>query len=723
MNNEWMAEVRRAVPVFEAARILGLRAGRQLSVGPCPLCKAEKRGAADPRLPIGCKADKWHCWVCNEGGDLLDLVSALRSGRTSRGLDTEAWSALRADCAARGWCEPFGRASSPAPARRGARSGAPIVSARQVIGKPEPEPQEPESQEPAGPPGRFAFSEAALISAERQLWEPEGAEVLAYLRDVRKFSEDTIRAWRLGAYIVADARDVVRELWVVIPLLDHREEPVNLRFRSVPGGCRYCEASEAGCSHCDRGRVRKQFRVSPGRPLPLYGAHRLSDDLASTPIIVEGELDVVALYELGWRTNVVSGTGGAKTLKEEWLDQLEPYSGFVIAYDDDKAGDEGAEPLIEKLGRYRCSRARFAHKDAGECLASGIPAEQIERAIENSEPCVGVSLRKANSYAAELERLIANPAALVGRPTGSARLDRALGGIRSGLIVITGETGSGKTSFTSWLFDQQARAGVPSLVTSFEQRPMGTIQKLLRMEVGGDFLPLTPKIREDALDAIADRPLWIVDHHGHLSWDKLKDTIQHAIRRKGVRNVMIDHLGFVVDPDCEDERRETQKIVRALSLLAEHEDVAIFLICHPSNTYVVQQRRVGIGDLKGASAIRQDMHEGWVIEQSPATTKRPWYGTWVHLDKIRSDFGASGSSVLLAFDPLAICYGDAWELTPSGKRGVRVVVPEAPAREPGPGRPRGRRERKPREAKGKQDEHPAEGAPPDEDGVDPTTGV
>lgn len=672
-DRAWIERIKATIGIEAAVSALGLKRGRMASFGPCPLCGAEKRGSLDSRPPAGVGREKgrWHCWACDEGGDVLDLVAAVRLGTRAEGLDADRWRALREACEALGWIEPSGaggraeeRVAKPSAGRRIITPGAAVASGRLRARAPSAA-AGGEPSEPWDPTIASAFV--------AKLWTDEGAAVLDYLRGVRRFSDETIRAWDLGAMISRDGTP-----WVAIPLKDRSGVVVNVRYRPVPPACAERSAGLAGCGYCEAcvsDRKTRGFRVTPGRPLPLYGSHLLPADHEIHVIVTEGELDVVALYEYGFREGVVSGTGGAGTLKDEWLDELEPYKGFVLAYDQDDAGEQGASDLAERLGRYRCSRARLPRKDAGDCLAFGLAGDEVESAINRSRGMLATEIVGAGAYADDIERLITRPGDLVGRPTGSAALDRALGGIRPGVIIVTGETGEGKTSFLTWLLFEQARMGHPSLLTSFEQSPLGTVQKLLRCELGGDFTARTEAERRGALAELDARPLTIVKHRGQMPFEELHDTIRYAVRRLGVRNVLVDHLGFVVDPDAEDERREIQVVIRALSIIAEHEGVAIFLVCHPSNQHVAQKRRVGIADLKGASALRQDAHEVWVVQKAKTTRERPWPGTWIHLDKIRSDFGASGSSVLLAFDPLAVSYADDWASTPSGRRGVRVVIP------------------------------------------------
>ncbi|MBU6287636.1 MAG: toprim domain-containing protein [Chloroflexi bacterium] len=607
-------------------------------------------------------ADDTHlkCFKCDGRFDLVDVVALVATGQSSSVAQASDWEKIRAECERRGWVRDV-----PTAAR--APHGL-LTATEALVGKRYPRPPVPDAAEPPPVGGRFAWSAGLADECAARLYSDEGGVVLRYLRDTRKLTDETIRHWGLGAYPVRIG-DRVSTWWATIPLVDHHETTVNLRFRVVPGWCGGCGGT--GCDECKTSK----YRVCHGRPLPLFGVQNLGSDLGAPVLVTEGEFDVIALWQYGYRTSVVSGTAGAGSLKDEWLDQLEPYQRIVLAYDDDEKGNEGAQKIAKALDPSRCDRMVLPRKDAGDCLAAGLPRDAIDKALHKAKSCSDVAIYGALHYADAIESMVNAPEDLRGRPTGSQRLDHALGGIRPGLIVVTGETGQGKTSFTTWLLWQQAMMGVPSLLTSFEQSPRGTVAKLLRMQMGGDWSKNTTlEQRYAALMELEQRPLRIVDHRGNMGFAAVERHIEYGVRRLGIKNVLIDHLGFVTNPDAEDERREIENIVRKLSVLAEHSGVAMFLICHPSNQHVVQKRRVGLADLKGASAIRQDAHEVWVVEAAPMSSKRNFPASYIHLDKIRSDFGQSGATIQLAYDPISIVYADTWAETPSGRAGRSVVV-------------------------------------------------
>ena len=280
-----------------------------------------------------------------------------------------------------------------------------------------------------------------------------------------------------------------------------------------------------------------------------------------------------------------------------------------------------------------------------------------------------------DDYEADIERLIQSPEDLVGRAIGSEKLDKVLGGMRPGLWVLTGETGHGKTTFGTWLCREQAMYGVPVMVTSFEQRPIGTVQKLLRGQMGGDFMKYSSEERRQALYELGQLPIYIMDHYGESTRAQVMDAIRYSVRRHNVRVVLVDHLGFLTRGSGDKERQAIEEVVRELAIIAVNDGVTIMLVCHPNRTFASQQRRVKISDLKGASAIEQDSHVGIVVERQAPRAERGFPAAKIYVDKVRSEFGSPGAHVLLPFDPLSCIFADTWDETPSGKAGLRPVIP------------------------------------------------
>ena len=716
---QWIDDLK-TTPVYEVATThLGMQGGRLRTMGPCPACNAERRGTGDPRLPLGSGRDGhgWQCHACNAKGDVVELIAMVTLQRSSAQLQGTDWATLREWAVARRLASP-GDDDAPRQGRKPQRGRPPTISTSALLAgrqagtsgtaeargdRHREAPQGPD--DPPAPAGRFSWAPALADECAAALWADTvpARQAREYLMQHRRLAEGSVRAFGLGVY-VQDGQPVLSDAgrpYVTIPLRDKLGQAVNVRFRSVPvvGTCQWCQ-SPLGCSRHrldDGTKVPgcKEYRVCTGRPLPLFGVDRLLADTSVPVLVHEGELDVVAMHTYGYTSNVVSGTAGAKTFatKDEWLDAIEPYDAVIGLFDGDKDGDEGWKALADKLGHYRTARATLPCKDAGDCLATAVPASAIERAVQQAEPMHGLAFRKVDEFQVKLETLIDHPERLRGTSTGSSKLDQLMGGWRPGVVVVTGETGTGKTTFATWSMLMQARQGHGALITSFEQEPLGTVQKLLRVQVGKDFTQVTREERADALGILGRLPLHILDHYGHLPPARLIEAIRYAKRRLGVRFFLVDHLGFLIPDEAEDERRAIEAVVRALALVAKQMEVTIFLIVHPRNDGPQpggKYNRVTMKSIKGASAIRQDADDVLVVvAEGPDTAKgkrvkRPWPQSRIYADKVRSEFGVSGGDVALAYDPGSCTYADEWAETPAGRAGLLVPRRVAPKEKPDP---------------------------------------
>ena len=670
----WIDQITDRLTVQEVASHLGVRFSARAGLSPCPACGEESRGSEDRRGPVGVRGDGkgWRCFRCDAAGDALELAVLSWTGHRVRELSPDQRAEVRSRCEGLGWCDGQDH-GGPGP-RTSSRKASPLPDQGWKVARPGSGRTVVEPEPPPEGSGPFDWRPSLPEDSVAALWSPEGANVLAYLQG-RGFLERTIREWGLGAHLLRDRSGRVVQEFLAIPVRRRDGEVVMVRFRSVPGPCLFC--SGAGCPRCKAtGKVRKVYLRTPGADSALFGVHRLDPDPTTSVVITEGELDAIALSQYGV-ANVVSGTAGAGTFREEWLDTLEPFRHFSLAYDADEQGQKGAEKVAKALGLSRCSRVELPALDAAQCLQECVSQAAIHAALDSAHPFMDVRLSRAGHYLPELEELIANPGSLRGLPTGSTKLDQGIGGWTPGLVVVTGDTAAGKTSATTWMGLEQALRGVPILLTSFEQRPIGTVQKLLRARMGGDFTTFTKAERRSAMMALDRLPLYLLDHYGNLNTAQCLQGLDYAVRRLGVRWALVDHLGFLVH-GADDERKAIEQAVRDLATFAVQRGITVVLICHPNNLSVVQQRRVQLGDLKGASAIRQDAHVGLVVERllPGRVVKHP--AAAVHVDKCRSEFGSQGARLVLFYDPEACVYGDAWEDTPMGRAGASGGFPVGP---------------------------------------------
>lgn len=620
------------------APMLGMQMGRMRSFGPCPSCGREKRGSTDKRLALGVTPNGkgWHCFKCSASGNMIDLLSKNIGGGSYKDCSEDSQKQILEWLLDRGYGTP--------------KMESKFTSSSQISQTIVREEKKPKTK--VDTTSDFRWDKDLWRQYKANLNSDAGASALEYLLNVRKFSKEMIDQYDLGTMTSKGVE------YIVIPFHDPTGTVVNMKFRSI-------------------NTEKKQYRSCTGCPQVLYSAHLTNKGNGDHIIIVEGEMDVIAMRCYGY-FNVVSATTGAGTKwSDEFLDLIERYKSFSIFYDNDDAGNTGANNLAKKIGTYRSFRVKDdVFKDANEMLVNNLPASYIQKLIDSGEAFVDTKLKRVGAYQQQIEDLVMNPTVIKGMTTGINKVDDLVGGIRAGLWVVSGDTGHGKTTFLTHLVWRQAVNQVPVLVTSFEQQPIGTVQKLLRNQVGDDFTKVTKQSRIDAFRELNKLPIHIYDHYGEIHLTEIIECIRFAARRFDVKIALVDHLGFLIKTDSNtDERQAIERAVRELATIAVQDDITIMLVCHPNNTSVNQQRRVKITDLKGASAIRQDAHIGIIVERGERDENSPFPTSNIYLDKCRSEFGQSGTRCTLAFDPLSCVYDDDWQKTPSGSKGKKIVVP------------------------------------------------
>jgi len=118
--------------------------------------------------------------------------------------------------------------------------------------------------------------------------------------------------------------------------------------------------------------ANKDFKLSKDAELIFYNLDCTIDN--DTIIIVEGEMDCLALYEAGFK-NAISVPNGAGLGKinfdfiDNCIDSFSESTKFILAVDNDKAGQNLQTELARRLGFENCSKVVFKDcKDANDCL-------------------------------------------------------------------------------------------------------------------------------------------------------------------------------------------------------------------------------------------------------------------------------------------------------------------------------------------------------------------
>lgn len=402
------------------------------------------------------------------------------------------------------------------------------------------------------------------------------------------------------------------------------------------------------------GDTDAKYDREPGCVLPLYGQDDLEGGFARA-VIVEGELDRLALRQMGCTAPVVSlPDGAAAALKEGAKAALVPFDEIVLALDADKAGDDGAVRIAGEIGRFRCRRARLPRKDAGDCLRDGVGPAEVMAAIDASAFLAESLVKPVGAWS---DVLLAPPANPRGWSTGHAGLDRLLGGYRGGEVtLLTAETGHGKTTLCIDLLRRVVEAGRGALLVPLETGGKSASRKMLSAVAGRIWDKIPSADLPECVGRLCSMPAYILDRYGDITIGLLRDEIAYAVRRHGVEFVIIDHLHFAlgVRKAGEDERLLIDAVAHAVQTTALSHGIHVILVMHPAKIRPGEdgkQRTPGIGDLKGSSGPAQFADNVAVLNRGSSGRAT------LELKKVRSELGKPGK-VDLIFDPETLRFSE-----------------------------------------------------------------
>lgn len=346
----------------------------------------------------------------------------------------------------------------------------------------------------------------------------------------------------------------------------------------------------------------------------------------SEAYIVEGEFDVLALYEIGIK-NVISVPNGANDNDNYWLNSekyLKDIKRFYIATDNDESGNNVAEKIAQRLGRYRCERVRFEGKDANDDLKAGL----LEKSIYKTEKYPVSGTFKVSDVYDKILDLYDNglPETIYPKHHCFGNLKSVFSVMRGHLVVGTGIPSHGKSNFTEWyvlnlIRDYKMKASFFSPEHHpFELHHTTFIEKTFGKNFfyGNDDCPRINKYEIAKYHDWANEKLYLTgtDNGEFPTWDWLFEKFKEQLFAYGIDIFVIDafnKLGFNGKGNKLDQINE---VLTKLTMFAQMNNVIIFLVAHPTK---MQKQADGtyasptLYDVSGSSDFRNQTHDGFSV--------------------------------------------------------------------------------------------------------------
>ncbi|XP_017075653.2 twinkle protein, mitochondrial [Drosophila eugracilis] len=405
-------------------------------------------------------------------------------------------------------------------------------------------------------------------------------------------------------------------------------------------------------------RREETFQESSSSGLLIHGAAN-----KNKAVLVSNLLDFIVLATQNIDTHcVVCLPYELKTLPQECLPGLERFKELVfwLHYDASHSWD-AARAFALKMDERRCLLIRPTETEPAPHLALRRRLNLrhiLAKATPVRHKAITTFGAMRNDILSELQNIEkVNGVKWKRFPV----LNKLLKGHRRGeLTILTGPTGSGKTTFMSEYSLDLAMQGVSTLWGSFEIRNTRLAATLLRQYVG---YPLDERLQEfNHWAAEFERlPLYFMTFHGQQPLKPVLEAIEHASYVHDVMHVIIDNLQFMMGVSTYrgDKFWEQDSIIAAFRSFATKHNVHVTLVMHPRKER--QEDELTTSSVFGTAKATQEADNVLIIQDKRLTSVRGKKYLQIAKNRYSGDLGI----MPLEFDKDGLSYSSQIQ---SGKR-------------------------------------------------------
>lgn len=326
--------------------------------------------------------------------------------------------------------------------------------------------------------------------------------------------------------------------------------------------------------------------------LLIFKAAALKRKKKREGVLVHNIKDMLSLVNTDVPYDIICLPHGIENLPQDVLPLLENYRKLILWFGDERHYWEAAREFAKKLVENRCYIIRPGvvreNNNIADVLSKAAPIQHssitnfaalrqnVFTDLQNSEKADGIKWQRF--------------------PT----LNVLLRGHRKGeLTVLTGPTGSGKTTFMSEYSLDLALQGVTTLWGSFEIRNERLARTMLQQYVQA---PLTQNM--DKFNSWADRfeqlPMFFLTFHGQQPLKTVMEAVEHALFVHDISHVVIDNVQFMLGMSSS-SNHASDRFYKQDRIIATFRDFATSRNCHV--TLVIHPRKEKYSELLTVNSI------------------------------------------------------------------------------------------------------------------------
>jgi twinkle protein len=404
-------------------------------------------------------------------------------------------------------------------------------------------------------------------------------------KPIRKVEPPKIRETNLELYTFFAERNISKQTvddfnittdnyWIAFPYYDENCELVNIKYRTQD----------------------KRFKQEKDAQKSLYNYERSKE--SKEIIFVEGEIDVLSLYEIGF-TNAISLPDGApkeakfnpNDLRFKALSNCPLQAEKIILFtDNDGAGKSLHDELLHRFGKDKCWYVEIPKdcKDANEVLVKH-GREKLEEIIINAIPYPVDGLHTINDYFGNVIDLY-NGNYVKPIEVGMTGLDEIYKILKGTFHTITGIPNHGKSYFLDQILLRIAQNhGWKFAFFSPEHSTSMHIRRLVQMHQEKSFdddigSRISKEELQTSMDFLKDYFYFIETKDEVPTIDYILEIAKGSILKHGVNGIIIDPYNEV-NASRSGTVREDEHIrdfISKCKRFARLHDVVVFVVAHPT---------------------------------------------------------------------------------------------------------------------------------------------
>ncbi|XP_044014989.1 twinkle protein, mitochondrial [Aphidius gifuensis] len=331
--------------------------------------------------------------------------------------------------------------------------------------------------------------------------------------------------------------------------------------------------------------------------LIIYREKKLKND--TTGVLVPSVEDLLALISQKVANTIICLPQGLQNLPIQVLPNLELFNKLILWFDNDAISWDSARHYAKKLNEKRCYFVRPTNQQPRPKIAVARELN-LKSIIQDAQPIYHKSVTTFSSLRKDVLSDLQNVDKVQGvKWTRYPTLNKLLKGHRRGeFTIVTGPTGSGKTTFMSEYSLDLAMQGVNTLWGSFEIRNTRLAKTMLQQMCG---VQLEDNLHNFELyaDEFEKLPIYFMTFHGQQTLSVVMDAVQHATYVHDISHVIIDNVQFMMG--MSEQSKHLDRYYRQDVIISEFRSFATKTNCHV--TLVIHPRKERAEDDLTSSSI------------------------------------------------------------------------------------------------------------------------